>query len=215
MSEKKTIKRLKEIKENHYFIPEYVENYTLIHTGNHDDMNNYDLKLKDNNNNELTIRKTLRGDQSIDALVILKTNQQKYIYQKKIFTNETDPLKIYCLKSEKSWKFIFNGKVLTTNNKTINMSFKINFTSSEPIEDLVRNLGRKSLIKQNLKHKVDRKMIKDEQMTQIVAYQQKGNVEGEIKLDDQLITFNTTGIRHHKFGKMAYQSLFKVLQLSV
>ncbi|QWB96122.1 hypothetical protein KHQ89_01355 [Mycoplasmatota bacterium] len=212
MKEKKLSKRLEQIKQTHVFIPEYVENYTLINTGNRDDMNHYDLKLKDNDHNELVIRKTLRGDNSVDVFVMMKTKNQIYMNKQRTYMADKDPLKIFCMKSEKEWMFSFEGLMISKEKEMINTAFKINFTSNEPIEDLISRLKTNESSKQVLNHRVDQTMIKDPEMTQIVAYQQKGSVQGVIKLNDKTITLNTIGIRHHKFGKHAYQSLFNILQ---
>jgi len=215
MKEKKLIKRLKEIQENHLFIPEYVENYTLINTGNRHDTNHYDLKLIDEHHNELMIRKKMRGDNSIDVFVMLQTKNQKYINKKRVYTTQEDPLKIYCMKSEKDWIFAFEGVMVSTDKETVKLAFKIHFTSNEPIEDLINDIVLTKINKHILKHPIDQEMINEQEMTEIVSYQQTGRVEGKIQIEDKTITLNTTGIRHHKFGKSSYQRLFRVLQTMI
>jgi len=206
--------KLKKMNQKRNFIPEYVENYTLIPTGDANDINHYDLKIKDQQGQTFIIRKTVRGNNKVGILILLKTPENTYVNKQRVYTQINDPLNIYCIRAEKQWKFTYKGEFIETKHKQktpINVSFEATFKSDEPIVDMFDHINY-----QTLKHKTilpsEEKLIKQDAFKEIVAYEQEGMINAQIKLDDQLLTLASTATRKHRFGKLDFQGLFKILK---
>lgn len=217
LSEKKLQKKLIKIKNNHKFIPEYVENYSLIHTGNKDDVNNYDLTLKDDKGNQLILRKTTFGDQTAEVLFIVKTEKGKFVNQQRIYNQNELPVNIYCMKSEKEWKFSFKGNMVNVTDLQKEVSyveFEASFKSDEPMIDIYDQIDYRSSAKKLKDSFADQQTFVNDKFYEQVSYAQNGIVNGEVKFKDETVVLNTQGLRKHNFGKLSLQSLLKYLNIA-
>ena len=204
----------KKMNQKRIFIPEYVENYTLIPTGDANDINHYDLKIKDQQGRTFIIRKTVRGNNKVGILILLKTPKNTYVNKKRVYTQSNDPLNIYCIRAEKQWKFTYKGEFIDTKQKQkslINVSFEATFKSEEPIIDMFDHINY-----QTLKHKTilpsEEKLLKQDAFKENVFYEQEGMFNAQIQLNDQMLTLDSLATRKHRFGKLDFQGLFKILK---
>lgn len=214
LSQRKITKIFHEINQKRNFIPEYAENYALVYTGDHDDINHYDLSVTDQNGKTLVIRKTIYGNQRIDILILLKTPDKSYVNVKRRFHVDQDPLKIYCMASEKEWRFSFDGYMRETkqrNKEAKHITFKATFKSDEPMIDLFNHIDYKH-ITQKVISKKERQWLQAEAFKDLVSYQQAGSLLFEMHLDDEIISLHSKATRKHDFGKLPFQSLFKFLK---
>ncbi len=217
MSESKIRKQLERVKKQHKFIAEYAENYALIETGSHDDFNNYDFRLEDNQGNKLTLRKTVRGDQIVDVIFILKTSRGRFVNVDKTFKEKDVPVKVYCMTSEKEWKFSFNGEVINTasdDKKPLTLSFNAVFTSEEPIIDMFDSIDSKDKIEKLKASYPDQRRLSLAGIADQVSYEQQGTIKAEVKFNEETIELSSKGVRKHNFGKMNIQNFLKFINIA-
>ncbi|MFA6800898.1 MAG: hypothetical protein WCR19_02175 [Acholeplasmataceae bacterium] len=216
MSERKIIKKINALRINHHFIPEYAENYTLIYTGNRQDFNNYDFSLRDEKGNQLILRKTVLGDQSVEILMMLDTPEGKFINTQRLFNNNDMPVYTYCMESKKIWKFVFKGDVINTNSNDKKISYlevSAIFNSNEPMIDTFEQIDEKLSISKILSSHFDQEVLNQKDLYEQVSYIQHGNVKAEILIDNQKIELNSKAIRKHEFGKLSYKNLFTLINI--
>lgn len=212
INEKKVKKILSSVKNKHHFIPEYAENYTLIQTGNKNDFNNYDFKLEDLEGNQLILRKTLHGDASADVLFILKTSKGKFINETRRFNQKDIPVKVYCMKSEKEWKFSFKGNVINTLTKDkTHLEFNAVFSSDEPLVDIFDQINPQTTAQKLKDSQTDQRILNLQGIADQVSYEQKGVICAEIKFKEETISLSSEGIRKHKFGQLELQNFISFL----
>lgn len=213
-SQKKITKIFNEINRKRKFIPEYAENYALMHTGDKNDINHYDLTVMDQQDKTLVIRKTIHGNRRVDILILLKTPKANYVNVKRRFNTDDDPLKIYCMSSEKEWRFSFDGYMRQTNQKNKeakHITFKATFKSDEPMVDLFNHIDYEHITQKPLSNK-EKGWLKNESFKELVSYQQDGVLSLEMHLNDEVITLNSQATRKHDFGKHPFQGLLKFLK---
>ncbi len=217
MSEKKIKKQLLKLKNDHKLIVDYAENYALIDTGKHEDFNNYDFTLKDNEGNQLTLRKTLHGDQNVDMIFILKTNKGRYVNEKYRYKESKVPAEVYCMTSGKEWKFSFKGNVINTQSPNRDKSFlEFNavFSSDEPIVDMFDQINNDSSVSKLKTSYPDQKTLSFLGIADQVSYEQQGTIKAEVKFDSETMKLNSKGLRKHNFGTLEFQNLLKFLRVA-
>ena len=217
MNERKIFKKLNYTKQKHHLIKEYAENFQLIETGLSEDLNNYDFTLKDEKGNVLTLRKTIHGNSKTEVIFILKTKDERYVNAQRVFEGNNTSVRVYCIESEKLWKFTFKGEMIKTSdlekpNKYVELT--ATFNSDEPIIDLFDHLDYKASAKKLLKSSPDQKLVKPEELSEQVSYIQKGMIEANIKLDEEELVIKSKATRKHNFGKLSLQSLLKYLNVA-
>ncbi len=216
MNKRNITKKLAQLKKQPLII-DYVENYSLLSTGNHEDVNAYDFILNDETDNKLILRQTQRGDGSVHVLFMLITCKGKYVNVKRIYEKNNSPVQVYCMESSKQWKFKFDGEVIyysKNNQERHHLKLAATFNSDEPIIDMKTSLNEEAVVEKLRISKVEQKRFNSEDIRNQVSYHQQGYAFADITIDEIATKIESKALRKHRIGKSSLQNLFKVLNTS-